>query len=411
MPLITASKRVLVRLRFLILALWAVPWTFDMFPRLILASDWWRFEYGARELSGQLAHFTPIDGGALHIYTWIPSLQVGPPALLAAVPFQFLNAWVGRIAAAVLMLLVGLGVLVLLERIAALKGLEAERTRSLTLLGGAFFIPAWCVLSVFYMHLDDVIVLSLAVVAMHEALRGRWWWASLALGVAAATKPWAIAFIPILLLIPRRRRSQAMLTTIGAAAVWWAPFLIAAPGTLQASGSYGSATAKDSTLNLIGQSQSYGVERLGQMFLMVLVGWLVVRSGRWPALMAAVVAVRMITDPQTWLYYAVGLVLGALIGDVLTARSRWPRMTIAATGLLLLESRISEQVGGPPHGGQHFLAAVRAALLLALVVYLVWPAHSAVGPTPIDGPEAADRLAAPDAEGAQPLSSSAAPTR
>jgi hypothetical protein len=81
----------------------------------------------------------------------------------------------------------------------------------------------------------------------------------------------------------------------------------------------------------------------------------------------------MLTDPQTWLYYTSGLVLGAYVWDLLAGRSRWPRLTMLTAGLLLLESRISLQVNGPQHDGQTFLAVVRVVVLLGILAVVFWP--------------------------------------
>ena len=371
------ALKALVRLRFFVLALWMLPWTLAMFPRRPLDSDWWVFEYGARQLSGlRMTGYQPIEGGPLHLYTWFPRLQVGPPALLATVPSQLLAPVLGRVVAVVAMLLVGLLALAFLERIAALVAVPAARARGLALLGGLLLVPAWCELVVFYMHLDDVIALTLLLVAVHELLRGRWWTMAIVLGIGAATKPWAIAFFPLLLLVPRLRRSRAFLLALAATAVWWAPFLVVDPRTLDVSGSIVVRPASDSTLHLLGVAASGGPLRMLQLALMLLVGLLVVRAGRWPALLFAVVAVRMLTDPQTWLYYTTGLVLGALLLDVLATRRRWPWFTTVATTLLLVEWRVSLATPTGGQGAAGWVAALRVAILLPLVVYLAWPARA-----------------------------------
>ncbi len=385
------ALRALIRLRFFVLALWMLPWTLAMFPRGPLDSDWWVFEYGARQLSGlRMTGSQPVEGGPLHLYTWFPRLQVGPPALLATVPSQLLTPVVGRIVAIVAMLLVGLLALALLERIAALVAVPAARACGLTLVGGLLLVPAWCELAVFYMHLDDVIALTLLLVAVHELLRGRWWTMAIVLGIGAATKPWAIAFFPLLLLVPRLRRSHAFLLALGATAVWWAPFLVADPRTLDVSGSVVVRPAIDSTLHLLGVASSGGPLRMLQLALMLVVGLLVVRAGRWPALLFAVVAVRMLTDPQTWLYYTTGLVLGALLLDMLATRRRWPWFTTAATALLLVEWRVSLASPTGVEGAGGWVAALRVAVLLPLVVYLAWPARAGGFGAPTYEADAAD---------------------
>ena len=254
----------------------------------------------------------------------------------------------------------------------------------MTLVGGALLVPAWCVLAVFTMHLDDVMALGLTVVAIHQLLRRCWWAAALALGVAAAAKPWAVAFVPLILMVPRVRRAYALLLTVGAAAVWWLPFVLAAPDTVPESGTVQLDTSPDSTLHLIGLHASASDARLTQLGLMVLVGWLAVRRGRWPAIIVAPIAMRMLIDPQTWIYYTSGLVLGAFVWDLLGTRARWPRLTVLTTALLLVESRISiNSVGAPQHHGQTFLALLRIVVLLGVLAIVLWvdrPAASALWP-------------------------------
>jgi hypothetical protein len=362
-----------IRARYLILTLWAVPWAVPVFPRGTIDSDWWVFEFGARALAGTDMSRVHITGGALHLYEWMPRLQIGPPALLVAVPLDWLPPVAGRILAATAMVLAGLAALALLERIGALAGVPKPRRQLFTLTGGLLFVPAWTVLAAAYMHLDDVMVLLLALVAVHEVLRGCWWTTALALGVATATKPWAVVFFALVLLLPRAKWAHVVLLAMAVAAAFWLPFIVAAPDTVQELGSVGTATTHDSTLNLLGFSFSPTGARFVQLGAMVVVAWLVVRAGRWPGLLFAVVAVRMITDWQTWLYYSTGLVLGALMWDVLRGRSRIPWLTIGAAALMLVESRISQAATAVPlHSGQHALAIARIVLLLPVVVALAW---------------------------------------
>jgi hypothetical protein len=71
--------------------------------------------------------------------------------------------------------------------------------------------------------------------AMLACARGRLVWVvGFALGVAGACQPWAIVAAPILLALPPRRMVSGTLAFVEPAAVWWLPFVVAAPGTVTA---------------------------------------------------------------------------------------------------------------------------------------------------------------------------------
>jgi len=84
-----------------------------------LDGDWWVFEYGARvigHLDGE--KYQRLAGGWLHIYATMPKLQIGPPALLLAIPSQLLAPATSRLAMAIVLTLSGVALVAVLERMA-----------------------------------------------------------------------------------------------------------------------------------------------------------------------------------------------------------------------------------------------------------------------------------------------------
>lgn len=118
--------------------------------------------------------------------------------------------------------------------IAALTPLvdPAGRCRRM-LLAAIVLIPAWTVLSVRWGHLDDVLAMIFAIVALRAVSADRPVLADLVLAAAIASKPWAIGFVPLLLALPRGRL-RAVTATAAGTALAWAPFVLANPRTLGA---------------------------------------------------------------------------------------------------------------------------------------------------------------------------------
>lgn len=83
-------------------------------------------------------------------------------------------------------------------------------------------------------HLDDVLAMVFAVVALRAVSAGRPFLAGVALAAAVAAKPWAIGFVPLLLALPRGRLRRAAATAAAGTVLAWAPFVLANPHTLGA---------------------------------------------------------------------------------------------------------------------------------------------------------------------------------
>ena len=126
---------------------------------------------------------------------------------------------------------------------------DQSRIRSLSLVAGMVLVPVWDLVAVRTVHIDDAIALAASVGALAMARRDRPWWSAALIGLAVGAKPWAVAFLPILLLL-RHHRTKAIVLAIVIGTIVWIPFLVAAPGTVEALRDFRLAVATRSALHL-----------------------------------------------------------------------------------------------------------------------------------------------------------------
>ena len=211
------------------------------------------------------------------------------------------------------------------------------------MLAAATFLVEWDHLAIDTLHIDDAIALACAALAIDAiARRSAWWWPALAIGAAAAAKPWAILFLPLLVAVtPARRRIAWLLAAFVGLGVW-APFVIADSKTLLAA-HYTTINARSSVLRLFGvhDPRTPRWDRLVQLFVGLALGLLTVVRGRWEGVVLVAVAVRIMLDPSVNTYYTTGLVFGALVWDLVRHKWRWPITTIAVALLLELPTLIA----------------------------------------------------------------------
>ena len=157
----------------------------------------------------------------------------------------------------------------------------------------------------------------------------------LAIAAAADAKPWAAAFVPLLLALPRRQWLTALAAFTGGLAVAWLPFLLAEPKTL-AVARFTIPNDPSSALRVLGVTapQTPWWDRSAQLALGIAGGCLAVRRGRWQAVPLIAMSARILFDPGVYAYYTSGVLLGAIIVDLVLARWRLPWATIAGAALL-----------------------------------------------------------------------------
>ncbi len=325
----------LVRRRWWALTLWAGVCL------ALGAHGWsWKIFYDGTQLFlGGHPRDLPGPGG-LHIYASEPLLQTGPLTFVVAAPLVPLGLVKSFQVAAVGMTVLGLGVLRLLQdwALGLASGPQAQaRTRTATLILGLVFVPAWVNLAAGYGHLDDALALAFAVLAVRATTARRPLLLGLLLALAIVAKPVAIAFLPLVLVLPRRQWWRSM--GVGAAVVGLAaaPFLLAAPQTLSAAGGFRIPVEAGSVLRLLGVTAAATPpwDRPVQLALAVALGLVAVRRGRWPAVLLLAVDARILLDPSVNTYYAAWLLVGTATWDLWRASGQSGRTGLRAPLSLL----------------------------------------------------------------------------
>ncbi|WP_446666956.1 hypothetical protein [Flexivirga sp. B27] len=308
---------------------------------------------------------TLLTPDGLQVYGAHPELQFGPLTMGVCALLELVPAGHSAVVACVLMLGLGIGTA------AGLADLNRSHhgvrvTRRAAMIYAALLAPLWLVLAVRYGHLDDALAIFLLTAAVAAGKRDRWLVAGLLLAAATGAKPWVLPMAVLLLAAPRPARFKSIAILIIGVAGPWIPFVLADSRTVQL-GRFGITVADDSVLRQIG-SLSFATpvwDRPAQFVLGALVaGWLV-RRGRWMCVPFAVLSVRLLLDPQTYLYYAAGLAVAAAIAD-LTRRDRRPILTGLAVGwsAVALALVTSSQVVG---AGTVRLVGLLAGLAVVIV--------------------------------------------
>jgi len=290
---------------------------------------------------GQSWHFFAEGGlllssggprGGLHLYATHPALQMGPLALAVSAVLRVMGPGSGRVIAVVAMSATGLPLLAAVWR---LLPVPERRRRGRLLVAGLVFLPVWTELTTHYGHLDDVLALGLSVAAAHAVSRRHPVWAGVALAAAVDAKPWAAAFVALLLALPRKDRWPALGVFAAGVAVAWLPFLLADSHTLMAA-RFTIPNDYSSALRVLGVNAAGTPwwDRPAQLALGVAAGCLAVRRGRWQAVILLAVAARIMLDPSVYAYYTAGALLGTVMFDLLLTRWRLPWTTLVAAALL-----------------------------------------------------------------------------
>jgi hypothetical protein len=322
------------------------------------AVSWHFFDAGARLL------FSASGGGGLHLYAHHPVLQIGPLALLVAAPLRVADPWHGRVAAVLLMTALGPILLWLIGRL-KIAGAHGVSRRRLTF-AGMVLIPVWVEVATHFAHLDDVLALAFAVLAMHAIELERPLLAGLLLGCAADSKPWAAAFIPLVFALAPRLRLRATAVWVISIAAAWLPFVLVDPASFRVT-SFTIPNTASSALRALGiyDPRTPVWDRPLQLILGCLLAWAVVRSGRWPAALFAAITVRVLLDPGTYAYYTSGLVLAAILVDLFLTRRRIPLYALTA-GVVVYAARATPL-------DPHTLGVLRAIYCVTALTTLFLP--------------------------------------
>lgn len=352
-----------------------VRWRWPLLVTVALAAtilaggrgDWDFFVDSARGMFG-------ADG--LSVYALRRDIQTGPITLVIA-RLLALTPRNGFVLAGAACCALGLYSVRIAERIGNRSTRPQLSNQLLALIGGVCLLAWWGQFSGFG-HLDDAIVLAIAATVVEKRLAGSDRWSPLLVGLAIATKPWAIFLLPLLLPVNRlhgevagfRRLLRVIAmpaVALGVAAVCWLPFIVADAGTFDGVRPT-VKLAPNSTLALFVSNTAVIPTwlRAAQLLAVMLLGLLLVRRGRAVALLLGCVAVRLMTDPGTWAYYTPGFLLGALLLDARFSRTARPSVTLVAAVLLVPASLTPSDTAG---------AVMRlVACLGAVIIAWSWPA-------------------------------------
>ena len=369
------SLRLLARQwHLIVLAGWSAVWFVILAHRGGI--DWKFFTAGAAlTFNGHAATVPGVANvsapGGLHVFANYPSLQMGPLAYAVAAVLRYLGPHDGVVAAELALQAAGLFILYQVQRIAlivrpSLAG-QQGRMRLVMLTGGAVFCVAWTELAAAFAHLDDGLALLLAVLAVRAALSGRPALAGLCVGLAADAKPWALVFVPVLFMFGRRDAARAWLALAAALAAAWLPFLLADPGTVDAT-RFTIRNLPTSALRALGVSTARTPpwDREAQVLLACALGALAIWRRRWAAILLLAGAARLVLDPATHSYYTPDVMVGALLWDLAGSSAPYPVCSLAAFAALNVAPLLTSDAA--------LLGVLRLYLVVGLVlVVLVLP--------------------------------------
>jgi hypothetical protein len=318
--------RLPVRWHHPLLFVWTLAWF--VFVERHGGLSWHYVRTGTRLLFGN--DFGEAGGvSGLHLYAQHPELQIGPVSFVVACLFSYLKAAQGQLLAEAFMSAIGLYILVLAGRSAAnhfrWRSVDHRLLQRRVFIAGLAFIPMWVEVSVRFAHLDDVLALFFAALAVNAVSQGRATLVGVYLGLAVDSKPWALAFLPLLLATRAGERLRPALWACGVIAAAWSPFLLIDVRSLTA-GRFAIPVQAASPLHWLGvyEAGTPWWDRPAQILLGLLLGVLAVRRDRWPAVVLLGVNARIVLDPSVYTYYTASVLLGTLLWDTLGERRLLP---------------------------------------------------------------------------------------
>ncbi len=310
-----------VRWHHVLLTVWTICWF--LIAERHGGVSWHYLKQGESLLFGQMG------GGGLALYANHPELQIGPVSFLTAGLFAPFSDAVGEKLAEAAMSGLGLWMLVLIGRAAADNylgtGLNHKRLQQRVLIAGAAFIPMWVEVSVRFAHLDDVMALFFTTLAVRALVRNQATATGVFLALAVDSKPWAVAFLPLLLALPKNTWLRSAAWTVGLVAVAWLPFYVG-NGNTMAAAHFTIPNQPATSLRWFGVNDPVTPwwDRPAQMALGLGLGTLAVRRGRWAAVVLLAADARIVLDPSVYTYYNASVLLGTLIWDAIGQRRLVP---------------------------------------------------------------------------------------
>lgn len=311
-----------------------------------------------------------FSGDGLHLFARHPQLQFGPLAAVASEPVRLIGGHDAGDVAGWLLAAALLPLLWVVEHMAVRAGAPPTRARTTVFIGGLLVLVPWSMLAFGTGHIDDALALGASVVALWAILEDHPVGAAILLALAVDAKPWALAFVPLLLVFSGRARRLAVGTYAGLLLIAWLPFLLADPNTLDAS-RFTIHNSTASALRWLGvrSPRTPSWDRSAQVLLGGAAAAAVVLRRMWPAALLAAISVRILLDPGTRLYYAAGLLLAALVFDVMIVGRRIPWTTVVTFVLVVVPSLLAATLDPAVRGAARALGTL---IPLALIAWYAW---------------------------------------
>jgi hypothetical protein len=353
------------RVHLVLLTAWTVLWFAVVQPH-------GGFSWHYLRTGGELIYAGPgrADGG-LNLYAHHPELQMGPVSFLAAGLFNPFPERVGQLLAAAVMSLLGLLILVVAGRSAAWHllgtGTNHQRLRQRVLIAGLAFIPMWIEVAVRFGHLDDVLALFFTALAVRAVTHANPAATGVFLALAMDSKPTALAFLPLLLALPKGQRMRGSLWCAALVALAWLPFVLSAPQSLSAA-RFTIPNQPASALHWLGvdDPRTPSWDRPAQAATGLALGCVAVWRGRWPAVVLLGANARIALDPSVYTYYTASVLLGTLLWDVIGQRRLVPWWSWIA--LITLYGTVFVVPGDAARG------LIRLGFVIISTAYvLLWP--------------------------------------
>lgn len=280
--------------------------------------------------SGRLFEDINSRTGGLHLYGARPDLQFGPVSVLSATMLLALGGAHALLMAQVVTAVVGGGILLAIRALAIQAHPMVPRSTidRCLFVATVAFIPVWMDLAARFVHIDDMLALGFTVAALVALRREQVMAGALLLALGVDAKPWALPFVVLLLFARRSARLRALAAYAAVVGVAWVPFLISDPRTLGAAGFRIPIDPSSALFVLgLGGGDTPSWDRVVQIALGTGLAILAVRRGRWAAVVLVIVLARLVVDPGVHSYYAAGVLVGAVLWDLVGAPSRWPWWT------------------------------------------------------------------------------------
>lgn len=256
-------------------------------------TDWPYYHLGASTLFSE---------HGLHLYALHPKVQIGPVGLLPGL----LPVWAAQ----------AFGVALLVPALLLLHRLHSLPWPAVVLVGMVWPVTA------LHVQPADLLMIVFTLAAVVDLRAGRWR-AGIWLGLAVAAKPTALPLPVMLFALPRRDALRALAAAGVLTVAAYAPFL--ADSAAWGAGHAQTAVNAGTVWRPFGR-HPFDWQRPVQLLACLAAAAVLVRRGKWLAVVAVVPAVRLLLDQSSLPYQTGPVIVGVLAYELVTSsrvRAAW----------------------------------------------------------------------------------------